>query len=749
MAMSCQQLNPFYAEWDTPYSMPPFEEIKIKHYVRAVKTGIRQQAAEIDAIIAKDGEPTFENTIVPYERSGATLDKVCGVLFNLSESDATPSMQKVVAKVIPMLTEHGDNVFMNPYFFKRVKYIYDHKSGLGLTREQEMVLEKLYDKFISNGISLDEASQERIREINKEVATLEQKFGNNILAQTNSFTMLLTSKSEIEGLPETVLAAAATDAQTAGISRSDAARVKRIQEDEIAEGGPWLFTLHNPSYVPFMTYSARRDLREAMFSAYSSRGNNGDSKDNKEIVTKIMSLRIEKAQMLGYDIPADFILSDKMAENAKNVDIFLEKIFSAGVAKAKEEAADLQAVMDDDVRKGLLPADSTSVIRPWDWAYYTERVRKARFDLDEDSIKPYFKMENVREGVFSTAHDLYGINIEKMDDIKGYHPDVEVFKVTDADSSLVGILMTDYYPRSTKRGGAWMNNFRNQEIAADGTDIRPIIVNVGNFTKPTDNKPSLLTLDEVSTMFHEFGHALHGLLSKCTYKDVSGTSVARDFVELPSQINENWAFRKEVLARYARHYETGEVIPDSLVAKIEEASKFNQGFMSTELAAASILDMRWHSLTSVYVPSDCPFASDVEAPEGAKAAKLYIAGKAHSCGESEQLRLIDPVKFEASVMTQAGLIDEIIPRYRTTYFNHVFAGGYNAGYYSYLWAEVLDKDAFELFNKKGIFNKEVSMSFRRNILEKGGSEDPMVLYRRFRGAEPDPSAMLRARGLAD
>ena len=745
--MSCSNLNPFFGEWDTPYGIPPFEEISEKDYLRAVKFGIHQQSAEVDAIIARDAAPTFENTIAAYEYSGEVLDRALLVLFNLAESDATPALQKVVDKVIPLLTEHTDNIFMNPYFFERVKAVYDRRDSSGLTSEQIRLTEKIYRQFLSNGVSLDAAGQARMREINSELAALEQTFGNNLLAETNAFTMLLTDSSEVAGLPEAVLHSAASEASAAGISAKAAARLKNIDESAVAPGGPWLFTLQNASYVPFMTYSANRELREKMFNAYSSRGNHGNDRDNKDVVVKIMSLRIEKAKLLGYDTPAAFILSDKMAGNSAAVDAFLERIFDAGVARAKEEAADLQTVMNADVDAGLLPDDSTSVIRPWDWAYYAEKVRMTKYAIDESAVKPYFKMENVREGVFSTAHKLYGLNFEKLDSIPVYHPDMEGFKVTDADSSLVGILLTDYYPRSTKRGGAWMTNFRYQQISADGEDIRPIVCNVANFTKPAAGKPSLLTQDEVATMFHEFGHALHGLLSQCTYKDMSGTNVTRDFVELPSQLNENWAFQPEVLSMYARHYETGEMIPDSLVSKIRDAGKFNQGFMTSELAAASILDMRWHELTSVYVPSDCQFASSVPAPEGAEPAFLVIGGKKIPTGEAEDLMVIDPVKFEAAMMKEAGLIDEIIPRYRTTYFNHIFKGGYNAGYYSYLWAEVLDKDAFELFLRRGIFDSRTAMSYRRNILEKGDSEDPMTLYKKFRGVEPDPDALLRARGL--
>jgi peptidyl-dipeptidase Dcp len=422
---------------------------------------------------------------------------------------------------------------------------------------------------------------------------------------------------------------------------------------------------------------------------------------------KMMALRIEKANLLGYKNPAQMILADKMAGNPEAVDTFLAGIMAPAVEKAKEEIADMQVVMNEDIKADLLPEGS--VIEPWDWAYYTEKVRKVKYALDEEQTKPYFKMENVRKGVFDLTTKLFGLQYEKLEGIPVYHEDVEGFKVTDADGSLIGVILTDYFPRSTKRGGAWMTNFVNQEILADGTEVRPVIVNVGNFAKPTADKPSLMSLDNVETLFHEYGHALHGLLTQCTYKSVSGTSVARDFVELPSQIMENWAFQKDVLTGYARHYETDEVIPDELVEKILAAETFNQGFMTTELAAASILDLKWHMLESV---------------EG-----------------------VDPETFEAQACKEMGLIDEIIPRYRSTYFAHIFSGGYSAGYYSYLWAEVLDKDAFELFKEKGIFDTETSMSFRRNVLEMGGSDEPMDLYRRFRGADPDPAALLRARGL--
>ena len=655
-AVSCIGNNPFFAEWETPYGIPDFEAVKEKHYIPAVEAGIAQQQAEIEAIIANTEEPTFANVVEAYEKSGAILDRVTGVLFNLSETDATPSLQAIVEKVLPQLSVHSDNIFMNPAFFKKVEVLYNDMENLGLNQEQKMALKKLYNSFVKNGIALGEAEQARMREINMELSSLSNTFGNRLLAENNAF------------------------AQEFGVAISE--------------------------YGGAMAATADRALREKMFKAYSSRGNNGNENDTKELIMKMMALRVEKANLLGYENPAQMILIDKMAGNPETVDAFLAGIIAPAVAKAKAEIVDMQAVMDQDIKAGLLPEGSK--IEPWDWAYYTEKVRMAKYALDEEQTKPYFQMENVRQGVFDLTTKLFGLQYEKIEGIAVYHPDVEAFKVSDADGSLIGVILTDYFPRSTKRGGAWMNNFVNQEII-DGVETRPVIVNVGNFAKPVDGKPSLLTLDQVETLFHEYGHALHGLLTQCTYKSVSGTSVARDFVELPSQIMENWAFQPEVLATYARHYETGEVIPEELVAKIAAAENFNQGFMTTELAAAAILDMKWHMLPSV---------------EG-----------------------IDPLAFEAQVCKEMGLIGEIIPRYRTTYFNHIFNSGYSAGYYSYLWAEVLDKDAFELFKEKGIFDKETAMSFRRNVLEMGGSDEPMDLYRRFRGADPDPKALVKARGL--
>ena len=656
-AVSCTDNNPFLSEWENEYRIPDFSKIQEKHYIPAIEAGISQQQSEIDAIIANTEEPTFENVVVAYEHSGAILDRVTNVLFNVSESDATPSLQAIVEEALPLISVHSDNIFMNPAFFAKVETLYNDMENLGLNQEQKMVLKKMYNAFVKNGIALSESDQARMREINLELSSLSNTFGNRLLAENNAF------------------------AEEFGVTISE--------------------------YGGAMASTDDRALREKMFKAYASRGNNGNENDTKDLIMKMMALRIEKANLLGYKNPAQMILADKMAGNPEAVDTFLAGIMAPAVEKAKEEIADMQVVMNEDIKAGLLPEGS--VIEPWDWAYYTEKVRKVKYALDEEQTKPYFKMENVRKGVFDLTTKLFGLQYEKLEGIPVYHEDVEGFKVTDADGSLIGVILTDYFPRSTKRGGAWMTNFVNQEILADGTEVRPVIVNVGNFAKPTADKPSLMSLDNVETLFHEYGHALHGLLTQCTYKSVSGTSVARDFVELPSQIMENWAFQKDVLTGYARHYETDEVIPDELVEKILAAETFNQGFMTTELAAASILDLKWHMLESV---------------EG-----------------------IDPETFEAQACKEMGLIDEIIPRYRSTYFAHIFSGGYSAGYYSYLWAEVLDKDAFELFKEKGIFDTETSMSFRRNVLEMGGSDEPMDLYRHFRGADPDPAALLRARGL--
>lgn len=660
MAMTaCSNKNPFLSEWNSPFGIPDFGAIKTSDYLPAVEAGIAQQQAEIKAIVENPETPTFENTIAAFDRSGEILDRVSAVLFNVSESDVTDELNAIVEKVTPLVSVHSDEIFMNPDFFARVKAVYEADQS-GLTREQQMLLKKMYENFINNGIGLDEAGQARLKEINSELSSLVLAFGNNLLAESNSY------KKEI------------------GASVSN--------------------------YYDMMASEADRAQREKMFRLYSNRANNGNENDNKQNILRIMELRIEKAKLLGFETPAAQILDTKMAKTPEAVDAFLANIMDAAVKRAKEEVVDMQKVMDEDIAAGVLPAGSR--IEPWDYMYYAERVRKARFALEESEVMQYFKMENVRAGVFGNASRLYGLQFEPIEGVTLFNPEAEAFKVSDEDGSLIGVIITDYYPRDSKRAGAWMSEFGMQYYDENGNNVRPVIVNIGNFNKPTEDKPSLLTIDQVETMFHEFGHALHGLLSQCHYKNVACTSVKRDFVELPSQINENWAFEPEVLATYAFHYQTGEVIPQELVEKVQAAANFNQGFTTTELCAASILDMKWHELSSI---------------EG-----------------------VDVEEFEKKACEEMGLIGEIIPRYRSTYFNHIFgSSGYSAGYYSYLWAEVLDKDAFELFRQKGIFDKETAMSFRHNVLEMGGSEEPMVLYKRFRGADPDSGALLRARGLAE
>ncbi|MBQ2502534.1 MAG: M3 family metallopeptidase [Bacteroidales bacterium] len=642
-----KEQNPFMQEWDTPYGIPPFDKIKIEHYMPAIKAGIAEQEAEIKAIVDNPAAPTFENTVAALELSGNLLSKVTGVLYNLSETENSPEMEALIEEATPLQSQHSDNIYMNKKLYERVAAIYNADQS-GLTREQQMVLKKLYEAFERNGIGLSDADQEELRKINTEMSTVSNKLSTNLLAENNAF------KEEF------------------GISVS--------------------------AYPTAMTTTEDRALRERMFKAYSSRGHNGNEYDNRELFLKLMDLRTRKAKLMGYDNSADFLLANKMAHDHQTVDEFLDGIMKAAVIRAKEEVADMEKI-------------AGFKIEPWDWWYYSEKVRQQKYALDEEMTKPYFEVNNVRKGVFLAAKTLYGVNVEELPDVPKYNPEVIVYKVTDENGNLLGIFSSDYFPRSSKRGGAWMNNFRDQYFDANGNEVRPIICNVANFTSPDENGVALLTVDEVETAFHEFGHALHGLLTKCHYPSVSGTSVTRDFVETFSQFNENWAFQPELLAQYAKHYQTGEVIPQELVQKIINSSKFNQGFTTTELCAASILDMKWHELTSI---------------EG-----------------------IDIDEFEAKVCKEMGLIDEIIPRYRTSYFNHIFGGGYSAGYYGYLWAEVIDKDAFAAFEESpnGVWDKELAKKFKETFLEKGGSEEAMTLFKQFRGREPQSEPFLRGRGL--
>lgn len=653
MTACSTRTNPFLEEWDTPYGLPPYDKIRVSDYLPAIRAGIEQQTAEIDAITSNPDAPTFDNTIVPLELSGEILAKVSGVLYNVSETDRTDALDAVQEEAIPMLSSHEDNISFNKALFNRVAAVYEAGTE-GLTREQQVVLKKYYDNFRSNGIDLSAEDQDKLRRINTDMASKIQKIGNNILAESNAFK------------------------DRFGFSVS--------------------------AYPDRMTTTEDRELRHQYNEAYTSRGHNGNEYDNRQLILDVLGLRIQKANLLGYSNSAAYTLADKMAHDPQTVDAFLSGIMDAAVAKAKVELADMQAVMDEDIRAGKLPEGS--VIEPWDWWYYAEKVRKAKYDLDESETRPYFKIDNVVDGIFIAAKTLYGVNAEKLEGVPSYNPDkVTTYRITADDGSLIGIFTTDYFPRESKRGGAWMNNVRDQYVDAAGEDVRPVIVNVGNLSE-------YLSIDEVQTVFHEFGHALHGLLTKCHYRSVSGTNVTRDFVEMFSQFNENWAFQPELLAQYAKNGK-GEVIPDVLVEKINNALKFNQGFMTTELCAASILDMKWHELESI---------------EG-----------------------VDIDEFEKKVCDEIGLIPQIAPRYRTTYFNHIFGSGYNSGYYGYLWAEVLDKDAFSAFEASpaGVWDLELARKFKETFLEKGGSEEPMVLYKSFMGREPDSSAMLRGRGLID
>ena len=680
MMYSCTtqtETNPFLSEFQTEHGVPPFDKIKLEHYEPAFLKGIEEQNANIDAIVNNSETPTFENVIVALDNSAPILDRVSAIFYNMTDAEKTPGLNELSIKIAPTLSEHSDNISLNQELFKKVNAVYQQKESLKLTTEQERLLEETYKDFVRSGANLSSEKQARLREINKQLSTLGLTFSDNILNENNAFKLYIDKEKDLAGLPEWFRQSAAEEAKADG------------------QEGKWLFTLGNASRLPFLQYSENRPLREQIYKAYINRGNNNDKNDNKKIITDIVSLRLEKAQLLGFDCYSNFVLDNTMAKNSTTVMNFLNNLWSYSLPKAKAEAADLQKIMDKEGKGEKLEA--------WDWWYYTEKLRKEKYNLEEDEIKPYFKLENVREGAFAVANKLYGITLTKLEGIPVYHPDVEVFEVKDADGSHMGIFYVDYFPRPGKSGGAWMSNYREQQ-----GDIRPLVCNVCSFTKPVGDTPSLLTIDEVETLFHEFGHALHGLLTKCNYKGISGTNVVRDFVELPSQINEHWATEPEVLKMYAKHYQTGETIPDSLIEKILNQKTFNQGFMSTELLAAAILDMNLHNLTDT--------------------------------------KNLDVLAYEKEAMNQLNLIPEIAPRYRTTYFNHII-GGYAAGYYSYLWANVLDNDAFEAFKEHGIFDKKTADLFRYNVLEKGNSEDPMTLYKNFRGAEPQLEPMLKNRGM--
>lgn len=707
---SCHQVtNPLLVDSTAPFGAPEFSKIKSTDYMPAFKEAFKQHKSEIDAIASNSEAPTFANTIDALEASGRLLGKVSGIFYNINETDADDTMRQVEEALAPLETEHSAYITMNDALFQRVKALYDQRETLGLTQEQSTVLDKYYRMFVRGGALLDADQKQQLIDIDTKLSLAQMRFGNNSLAETNAYTLSIQDEAGLAGLPEAVVAAAHERAEAAG-----------------KEG--WLFTLQKPSWLPFMTYSDVRSLRKEMYLAYINRGDNGNENDNKALIKEILELRQQKARLFGYDTFADYQLEDKMAKTPQAAYDLLMTIWQPAIEKARQERDDLQQMMDADMAaKGLALTADDARLQGWDWWYYSEKLRQERYALDENELKPYFSLDNVRKGAFMVAGQLYGLqfrpltvagvpsaakngelNVEaEAPDV--YHPEVSCYEVLDEDGSHLALYYTDYFPRDTKRAGAWMNNiFEASHL--EGAEQDPMIVNVCNFTTPTADQPSLLTIDEARTLFHEFGHATHGILTKCHYPMVSGTNVARDFVELPSQILEHWAVEPEVMKQYAFHYQTGEAIPDSLIEKMQAAGTFNSGFETTELVGAALLDMEYHMLSDY---------SDFEA--GA---------------------------FEKQVAEKIGLIPEIAFRYRGTFFNHVFTGGYAVGYYSYLWAEVLDADGFEAFRECGdVMSAEKGRSFRTNILEKGGSEDPMELYRRFRGADPNPDAMLRIRGL--
>ncbi|MBR6017130.1 MAG: M3 family metallopeptidase [Paludibacteraceae bacterium] len=680
--IACTEKN----QQPTTFAVPAFDQAKnVAQYMPAFEAAIAEQKAEVEAIVNNSEEPTFENTLVALDRTGMTLDSLQGIFFNVLEADGNDEMDSIAEILVPMLTDLSSEILLNETLFQRIKAVYDERESLGLDPEQMRLLTETYKSFVNNGALLNAEQKARLVEINKELGLLSLKFGNNVVAETNAYQYFVKNEDELKGLPESAKAAAAEEAEAAG------------------HKGEWLFTPKRTSFTPVLQYCENRELRKELLMAYTTRGNHGNANDNKEVIKRTMALRIEKAKLFGYDNPADYILADCMAKDSKTVDKFLASVWTPSLEAAKREAAELQKMMDRD-----LPGEK---LQPWDWWYYAEKLRAEKYALNEEELKPYFELGNVRQGAFDLATKLYGIQFEKVNDMPVYNPEVEVFKVTEADGRLVGYLYTDYFPRAGKRPGAWMNNISSQYVDANGVDHRPVIINVGNFNKPTAGNPSLLSMDDVETLFHEFGHALHGLLAKAHYKSLSGTNTPRDFVELPSQFMENYCYEPEIIRTYARHYKTQEVIPDSLIEKINNAGKFNQGFVTTELLSASILDMDFHELTTV---------------DG-----------------------LDVDQFEAASMAKMQMIPEIIVRYRPTFYNHIFTTGYEAGYYSYTWSAVLDADAFAAFKETGnILNPDVAKRFR-HLLEQGGTRDAQELYLEFRGKEADPQYLLRRKGFIE
>jgi peptidyl-dipeptidase Dcp len=674
--------NPLLSAWTTPFETPPFDQIKDSHFRPAFDEGMARQKKEVEAITAATEPPTFANTVEALERTGVLLTRTANVFFALTSNNTDDALQKIEAEVSPLLAKHQDDILLDPALFQRVKTVYDQRESLGLGPEQARLLERMYKSFVRNGANLDEPGKAELRKINEELSVLTVKFGDNVLREDNNFTLTLDRTEDLAGLPQPVVEAAAQAARDRGLE------------------GKWVFTLHKPSLIPFLQYSARRDLRRKIFEAYINRGNHDDAFDNKAVLSRVAALRVERAHLLGYKTYADYVLEDNMAKTPAGVYGLLDQIWAPSLKMARNEARDLQALID---REG-----NGFKLAPWDWWYYAEKLKKAKYDLDDQVLKPYFQLENVRQGAFDLAGRLWGLRFVERTDIPKYHPDVKTFEVQEADGRHIGILYTDYFPRASKRGGAWSSAFRVESVR-DGRKITPVVYNVGNFSMPSADTPSLLTFEEAKTLFHEFGHALHDLLSDCTYESLSGTNVPRDFVELPSQIMENWAGDPEVIQTYARHYQTGEPIPQELVDKIKRAGLFNQGFDTVEYLAACYLDMDWHTL-----------------------------------GEPVEE---DALTFEDAALKKIGLIPEIVVRYRSPYFQHIFSGGYAAGYYSYIWCEVLDADAFQAFKETSLYDPKTAASLRANIYSRGNTEEPMDLYKRFRGREPRVEALLKRRGI--
>ncbi len=681
---SCQEKkgdNPLLETFNTPYQTPPFEKIRTEHYEPAFDQAITEAQQEINQIAVSDAKPDFDNTIVALDQAGEKLNTISSVFFNLNSACTNEEMQKVAQRVSPKLTGYSNSIYMNPRLFARVKEINENKEQLQLNQEQQTLLEDTWNSFINGGANLEGEAKERFRAISMELSQLGLKFDENDLAETNNFTLHITDKNDLSGLPEGAVEMAAMTAKEKGL-----------------EG--WVFTLHAPSYIPFMKYSDNRELREKMYRAYSSRGNRGNEYDNKEIIKKIVALRLEKARLLGYNTYAEYVLTDRMAQTPEAVNTFLSELLSASHPHALAEKKEVE----DFARRNGFQGE----LQRWDWTYYSNKLKQEKYNLDDEMLKPYFKLENVQEGVFGLANKLYGLTFKEVSNIPKYHEDVKTFEVHDGNGDFLAILYTDFFPRESKGGGAWMTEFRGQH-KKEGKDIRPLVSIVMNFTKPTATKPSLLTFDEVTTFLHEFGHSLHGMLSQCTYNSTGGTNVYRDFVELPSQIMENWALEKEWLDTWAVHYQTGEKIPQEYITKIHDAANFQSGYQSDRQLSFGIVDMAWHSVTE-------PVSESVQDFE------------MRAMGPTESFPPVDSSCF-------------------STGFGHIFGGGYAAGYYSYKWAEVLDADAFSVFKQKGIFDQETATSFRKNILEKGGSEHPMTLYKRFRGQEPTVDALLERSGL--